>query len=312
VELEPGTIIGGRYQLVEQRAEGSLSTVYQGVDRQTEDPVAIKVMKRQFSVVGGQHLEQFLDEARMGAMLEHENLVHVRDLVVEESEDGKMYSVVMEWIDGVDLRALIAVERASGRQLGADLVAVIAAGVARGMAAAHERKVAGGILSPVIHRDVAPQNILLGAEGAIKLGDFGMARARDRIAEHTAPGVVKGTLAYVAPDCLKGDAPGPRSDIYSLGATIWEAMVGERLFQIASPMALITKIRAGAFTPLDQKRPDTPPALVACVHKALANDKSDRFQTARVMADELDRIAAELGAGDRAAMVGAAVTRAMQ
>lgn len=310
--MEPGTIIGGRYQLVEQRAEGSLSTVYQGVDRQTEDPVAVKVMKRQFSVVGGHHLDQFLDEARMGALLEHPNLVHVRDLVVEESEDGKMYSVVMEWIDGVDLRALIAVERASGRQLGADVVTVIGAGIARGMAAAHERKISGGILSPVIHRDVAPQNILLGADGAVKLGDFGMARARDRIAEHTAPGVVKGTLAYVAPDCLKGDAPGPRSDVYSLGATIWEAMVGERLFQIASPMALISKIRAGAYTPLDQKRPDAPAALVAVVHKALANDKSDRFQTARAMADELERIAGELGATDGAALVGAAVTRAMQ
>jgi serine/threonine protein kinase len=310
--VEPGIIVGGRYQLVEQVAEGNLATVWQGVDRDTEDPVAVKVMKRPFAVVGGHHLELFIEEARIGSLLEHPNLVQVRDLIVEDAEDGKLYCEVMEWIDGTDLRGLIARASAAGQLLPAALVATIGVGVLHGLAAAHERKVGGGILSPVIHRDVSPPNVMLGTDGAIKLGDFGMSRAKDRIAEHTAPGVVKGTLAYVPPECLKGDPPGTRSDIYSLGCTLWEALAGERAFPIASPVALINKIRAGAIQPLVERRPDTPPRLAAAIHRALSNDPHARFSTARAMADELAAVANELGVVDGDALVGAAVSAAMQ
>src|SRR5262245_6470895 len=174
-------------------------------------------MKREFAIVGGHHLTLFMEEARIGAQLDHPNLVHVIDFKVEPRASGKLYCQIMEWIDGIDLRSLIRIENDTERPLDWPLVATIGAGVLQGLAAAHERKVGGAILSPVIHRDVAPQNILLGVDGSIKLGDFGMSRTRDSIAEHTAPGVVKGTLAYVAPETLKGQPPGPRSDVYSLG-----------------------------------------------------------------------------------------------
>jgi serine/threonine-protein kinase len=296
--VEPGTIIGGKYQLVESVAEGGLATVWMGVVRDEDLPVAVKVMKRQFAAVGGNYLDTFVDEARIGAQLEHENLVHVIDLVQHETGQGPTACLVMEWIDGIDLRGLVEIETGVDRPLPWELVAVIGRGVLHGLSAAHQRKLAGGITSPVIHRDVAPQNILLGADGAIKLTDFGMARAKDRIAEHTAPGVIKGTLSYVAPEILKGQPPGVRSDVYSLGVTLWEALVGERMFHAASQIKLIEMIRNSQIAPLGEKRPDVPAPFVDAIHRALLPDREHRFQTADAMAAALDEILAGAGARD--------------
>jgi serine/threonine-protein kinase len=308
--VEPGTIIGERFQIVDRVAEGGLATVWQGVDRETEEPVAIKVMKREFSVIG-HHLDLFLEEARIGAQLEHPNLVHVLAFVVEPGAQGKMYCQIMEWIDGIDLRTMIGIESDVQEPLAWDLVTAIGIGVLHGLAAAHERKVGGTILSPVIHRDVAPQNVLLGSDGSIKLGDFGMSRARDSIAEHTAPGIVKGTLAYVAPETLKGQPPSPRSDVYSLGVTLWEALAGDRMFHTANQVELIGKIRAGAIEPLAERRTDVPPRLAAAVHRALSTDVEKRFASARAMASELEEIMIESAGGDAVALVGEAVKRAL-
>jgi serine/threonine-protein kinase len=310
--VERGSIIGERYLLVDPVGEGSLAILWQGVDRDAGTQVAIKVMKREFAAVGGHPLELFQEEARLGAQLDHPNLVHVRDFVVELVDGSPRYAQVMEWIDGLDLRTLITIERRAQRPLSAEVVATIGIGVALGLAAAHERKLAGGILSPVIHRDVAPQNVLLGADGAIKLGDFGMARARDRIAERTAPGVVKGTLAYVAPECLKGEPPTPRTDVYGLGVTLWEATAGERMFEVKSQIALIDKIRAGDIPPLASRRADVAPALAAVIHRALSTDPHLRPANAHELAAALAEVAASGEVEDSGALIGATVTRAME
>src|SRR4030095_5114541 len=127
----------------------------------------------------------------------------------------------MEWIDGIDLKTMLRVEKEARRPLSPGLVTTIALRILRGLAAAHERRLPDHKISPVIPRDVAPQNILLALNGDIKLADFGMARARDRIAEHTAPGFVKGTLSYMAPETLRGAQPTTVSDQFSLAGTPW-------------------------------------------------------------------------------------------
>src|SRR6188474_3224019 len=107
--MQPGSIIGGRYQLVDQVAEGGLSTVWQGVTRGSEvfaKPVAIKVMKRAFTTVGGPYLSMFLEEARIGAQLQHANIIQVLDFMIEATPAGPMYCLVTEWVDGVDLRSM--------------------------------------------------------------------------------------------------------------------------------------------------------------------------------------------------------------
>jgi len=252
-------MIGGRYQLVDVVAEGGLSTVWQGVARSSEvfaRPVAIKVMKRAFSTVGGPYLSMFLEEARIGARLQHANLIQVLDFVVEATPSGPTYCLVMEWVDGIDLRTMLRIENQLGRKLSWALVATIGLRVLRGLAAAHERRLPDNSVSPVIHRDVSPQNILLALNGDIKLADFGMARARDRIAEHTAPGFVKGTLSYMAPEILVGKPASPISDLFSLAITLWEALTGERLFHAKSDIDVIEAIRRCAVPPLADRRSD--------------------------------------------------------
>jgi len=307
-------MIGGRYQLVDVVAEGGLSTVWQGVARSSEvfaRPVAIKVMKRAFSAVGGPYLSMFLEEARIGARLQHANVIQVLDFIVEATPSGPTYCLVMEWVDGIDLRTMLRVEHAMGRKLSWALVATVGLRVLRGLAAAHERRLPDNSVSPVIHRDVSPQNILLALNGDIKLADFGMARARDRIAEHTAPGFVKGTLSYMAPEILVGKPASPASDLFSMACTLWEALAGERLFHAKSDIEVIEMIRRCQVPPLADRRPDVPASLAGLVHKALSQDPAQRFVSAREMAHEIGEILREGGSwGDADVLVGNAVAEA--
>jgi serine/threonine protein kinase len=316
--MQPGSMIGGRYQLVDLVAEGGLSTVWQGVARTSEvfaRPVAIKVMKRAFSAVGGPYLSMFLEEARIGARLSHANLIQVLDFVVEATPTGPTYCLVMEWVDGIDLRSMLRVEHEVGRKLSWALVATVGLRVLRGLAAAHERRLPDNTVSPVIHRDVAPQNILLALNGDVKLADFGMARARDRIAEHTAPGFVKGTLSYMAPEVLTGKPATPVSDLFSVACTLWEALAGERLFDAKADAQVIDLVRRCEIPPLAERRPDLPAALAAALHRALAADPAARFVSARQMAHELGEVLREGGReggswGDADVIVGTAVAEA--
>jgi len=307
-------MIGGRYQLVDVVAEGGLSTVWQGVARASEvfaRPVAIKVMKRAFSTVGGPYLSMFLEEARIGARLQHANVIQVLDFIVEATPSGPTYCLVMEWVEGIDLRSMLRVENALGRKLSWALVATVGLRVLRGLAAAHERRLPDNTLSPVVHRDVSPQNILLALNGDIKLADFGMARARDRIAEHTAPGFVKGTLSYMAPEILIGKPATPISDLFSLAITMWEALAGERLFHAKADIEVIELIRRCHVPPLADRRPDAPPALIAAIHRALSQDPAGRFVSARQMAHEIGEILREGDSwGDADVLVGNAVAEA--
>lgn len=307
-------MIGGRYQLVDVVAEGGLSTVWQGVARSSEvfaRPVAVKVMKRAFSTVGGPYLSMFLEEARIGARLQHANVIQVLDFIVEATPAGPTYCLILEWVDGIDLRSMLRVENAMGRKLSWALVATVGLRVLRGLAAAHERRLPDNTLSPVVHRDVSPQNILLALNGDIKLADFGMARARDRIAEHTAPGFVKGTLSYMAPEILVGKPASPISDLFSLAITLWEALTGERLFHAKSDIDVIEAIRRCEVPPLADRRSDLPPAFAAVIHRALSPDPAARFVSARQMAHEIGEILREGDSwGDADVLVGNAVAEA--
>jgi serine/threonine protein kinase len=310
--MEAGSIIGGRYQLVELVAEGGLSTVWQGVARSSEvfaRPVAVKVMKRAFSQVGGPYLQMLLEEARIGARLQHSNLIQVLDFITEATPEGPRYCLIMEWIDGVNLRTLTRVEKDLDRPVPWAFVATVGLRTLRGLAAAHELRGADGKVTPVVHRDVAPQNILLGLNGDVKLSDFGMARARDRIAELTAPGFVKGTLSYMAPEILVGKPATPASDLFSLGVTLWETLTLDRLFHSKSDAEVVAKIRACAIPSLAEKRKDVPERLATAITKALDPDPAKRYASARYMANELGEVLREHNWGDADMIVSGAVAQ---
>lgn len=313
--MQPGSIIGGRYQLIEAVAEGGMSTLWKGVSRSSElfsRAVAVKEMKRAFSAVQP-YLEMFLEEARIGAELQHAHLVQVIDFIVEAGPGGLSYCLVMEWIEGLDLRTLMRTMMKLDRPLPWALVAHVGIGVLRGLAAAHERRLPDGTLSPILHRDAAPQNVLLGLNGSVKLADFGMARARDRIAEHTAPGFVKGTLSYMAPETLRGAQPTTLSDQFSLACTLWEVLAGERLFDAKSDAQVVDLIRSGDVRPLEDLRPDVPPRMCAAVHRALAAEPMLRFPTARALIQELGEILRTCGPWvDSDVIVGTTVAQARE
>lgn len=307
-------MIGGRYQLVSVVGEGGLSTVWQGVTRASEvfaRPVAIKLMKREFTAVGGPYLSMFLEEARIGATLQHANLIQVLDFIVEATAAGPVYCLVLEWVDGIDLKSMVRVHRHLGKPMPWGVVATVALRVLRGLAAAHERRLPDGTISPVIHRDVSPQNILMAHNGDVKLADFGMARARDRIAEQTAPGIVKGTLSYMAPELLAGEPPTAASDLFSLACTIWEALAGRRLFHAKTDPEVFALLKACNVPSLEDVRDDLPIALVETVQRALAADPAARFPSARAMIHELSEILRlDDSWGDADLLVGNAVTEA--
>ena len=312
VQLAPGTLIAERYLLREPVGEGGIAVVWradcQGIGP-FERQVAVKVMKQAFSA-NKDHLEMFLEEARIGSELQHPNLVEVLDFV---QTDAGQHCLVMEWIEGLDLRALCKLLGSVDRPLPWALVARVGIGVLRGLAAAHERRQPDGTSVPIIHRDIAPQNVLLGLNGAVKLGDFGMARARDRAAAMTAPGFVKGTLSYMAPEILMASTATPLSDQFSVACTLWESLAGQGLFQARTDAEVFVMIRSGKVRPLEERRPDVPTRFVAAVHRALAMDPADRFASAREMSWELEEVLrAEGPRVDADTLVGRAVAQARE
>jgi serine/threonine protein kinase len=308
-----GMVIGGRYQLVEAVAEGGMAHVWKGVTCGSEvfaRPIAIKLMKGGFATLKPM-LSMFFEEARIGAELQHPHLIQVLDFV--ESSTAASYCLVLEWIEGIDLRSLVRTMARLDRPLPWALVAHIGVGVLRGLAVAHERRLPDGTAAPVIHRDVSPQNILLGLNGAIKLTDFGLARARDGIAERTMPGIVKGTISYMSPEVLMGKNSEPASDQFSLACTLWEALAGERLFDGKEDIDVVRAIRLGQVRPIDERRPDLPPRLAAAIHRALAVDPAKRFPSVRAMTQELGEVLRQCGPWvDSDIIIGTFVAQARQ
>jgi serine/threonine-protein kinase len=202
---------------------------------------------------------------------------------------------------------MLRVEKEMDRPLSWGLVATIGLRVLRGLSAAHEHRGPDGKPAPVIHRDVSPQNVLLGLNGDVKLADFGMARARDRIAELTAPGFVKGTLSYMAPEILMGKPATPASDLFSAGVTLWESLTGERLFYAKGDPEVVEKIRRCEVPPIANTRKDVPERFAAAIHKALSADPGQRFVSARYMANELVEVLRTGDWGDADHVVSSAV-----
>jgi serine/threonine protein kinase len=280
-----GRLIAGKYRLLEQVGEGGMAVVYRAEMRGAAGfarTVAIKKMKAELRS-GQNYVAMFVEEARVGAELAHPNIVQVLDFC--EDSDG-LYCLVMEWVEGMDCRGLLNFARAEGQKLPWGLVAAIALGALRGLAAAHERKTAVGAPAPVIHRDISPANILVGANGVVKLADFGLARARDRMTSLTAPGIIKGKLAYIAPEIARGKPASAQSDLFAMGCVLWEGLAGRPLFD-GTDVDLFRKVHKGQVLPLFAEREDLPPRLIEIVHQGLAVEPQDRFRSAKEMADVL-------------------------
>ena len=279
--------IVGRYVLHDPIASGGMASVHlghfagaMGFSRM----VAIKRLHAHFAH-DPDFRAMFVDEARLAARIHHPNVVQTLDVVTEGSE----LFVVMEYVEGDSLASLMRKMAERKERLSPRIAVAILIGVLHGLHAAHEACSAEGEALQLVHRDVSPPNILIDVGGVARVLDFGVAKAEGRL-QTTNNGMLKGKIAYMAPEQLTGGELDRRSDLYACGVVLWEALTGKRLFRADSTAALITRVMEGCAQPPSQWVADLDPRLDAIVSRALARSKEDRFVTALDMALALESL----------------------
>jgi serine/threonine protein kinase len=235
-------------------------------------------------------VKMFLDEARLAAQLQHPNIAQVHDI----GRLGDSYFFTMEYVHGEDLRAVLQRLAALRRLPPVQHALLIAAGAAAALHHAHER--AGPDRRPlgIVHRDVSPSNVMVSFEGAVKLVDFGVAKASQRSTE-TRTGMVKGKIAYLSPEQCKGGAIDRRSDIFSLGVVLYELLTCTRLFKRETDFATMTAIVGEPAPPPSRVRPELTPEIDAVVLTALERDPERRFGSAGEMLEAIEAAAEAAG-----------------
>jgi hypothetical protein len=273
-----------RYAMYEPFAGGGMAAVHfgrvvgaVGFSR----PVAIKKLHPHFAG-DPDFAAMLLDEARLAARVQHPNVVRTLDAV---SSQGELF-VILEYIHGESLSSLLRAVRARDQvPPPPPIAAAILFGVLEGLHAAHEARDARGEPLELVHRDVSPQNVLVGTDGAARVLDFGVAKARGR-SQVTREGEVKGKLAYMAPEHVLGNAS-RRSDVFAAAICLWEALTAARLFSADDEGSLFARVMHQEIDSPQVHVPDLPPALVAVVMRGLERDASKRYATAREMAEAL-------------------------
>lgn len=284
-EPRPGLIVGGRYELIEIAGRGGMADVWRGRVRGDWGFVRDVAVKQMHQNLASQppYVAMFVEEARLGSMLQSPNVAEVHDFV----HDRGNYYMVLEWIDGVDLGTWIRWHVGRNEPTRWELIAAVAVGILRGLAAAHERTGPDGQVTPVVHRDVSPHNVLLTNRGMVKVIDFGLALAPDRTQETTEPGIVKGKMSYLAPEIVAGGRPLPASDQFACGSVLWEALVGRKLFDGGTDYETYTRLRDCIVPPLRPLRPDVPAPFIQIIQRALSPQPEQRFPSAREMARQI-------------------------
>jgi serine/threonine-protein kinase len=231
-------------------------------------------------------LALFRDEARLAARIQHPNVVSTLDVLTDE---GDLF-LVMEYVEGESLAQLLASTSPERRPLDPAIAIAIATQVLHGLHAAHEARGATGERLSIVHRDVSPQNVLVGVDGVARLIDFGIAKAAGR-SRTTDDGVVKGKVGYMAPEQAFGAAT-IQSDVFSASVVLWEALTGRHLFDESTPGATLNAVLHGAIPAPSAVRPSLPAALDEVVLKGLERDPQRRWPDAPAMAHALESVTA--------------------
>jgi serine/threonine-protein kinase len=281
-----GRVIG-RYALFDALATGGMATVHFG---RLLGPVgfartvAIKRLHPQYAS-DPEFVSMFLDEARMCARIRHPNVVPTLDVVATK---GELF-LVMEYIQGESLGHLMKTLQKRGEKIPWRVAVSILAGTLHGLHAAHEAKDERGVPLALVHRDVSPQNVLVGVDGMARVVDFGIAKATGRL-HVTRENAVKGKLGYMAPEQMQAETVTRQADIYAAAVVLWEALAGRRLFDGDSEAIILSRVLAGEVKAPSTHNPEVPKYLDDVVMKALSRDLESRHKTAKELALALERI----------------------
>ncbi len=273
-------VLGERYQLQEAIGRGGMATIYRGHDMRMDRVVAIKVLREVYST-DPKFVTRFQREAKAASSLQHPNIVQVYDYGQSEGN----YFIVMELVEGMDLRRYL---RSRG-VLAVDRAVIITHDVALGLGAAHRRQ--------IVHRDVKPQNILVGHDGSIKLTDFGIASVyKDINAERlTTTGMTLGTVQYYAPEQAQGEIVNPAADVYALGIVMYEMLTGRTPFEGDTPVAVAMQHIQDAPLAPSQLNPNIPPALEEIILRCLEKVPEMRYRNGTLLARALELLGEQEG-----------------
>ncbi len=291
----------GRYALHDEIASGGMGTVHLGRlvgEAGFARPVAIKRMHphlaRQEAFV-----RMFVDEARLAARVRHPNVLQTLDVAtIQDAESstgltgesgGEELFVVMEYVHGAPLSYLLQQVTAAGRTVPLRIASSIANGMMLGLHAAHEATDEQGHALGIVHRDVSPQNVLVGADGTTRVLDFGVAKARNRLQASTGSGMLKGKLGYLAPEQIRGGEVTRQSDVYAAAVVVWELLTGRRLFPGDNEGQVLEQILVGWVDPPSKWDPSIPEELDQTLLRALDGQPERRFKNARELAMAIER-----------------------
>jgi serine/threonine protein kinase len=279
-----GAISLGRYTLHAELASGGMGSVHLGRlvgDAGFGRTVAIKRLHPQYAK-DPDFVRMFLDEARIAARIHHPNVVPTLDVV---ADNGELF-LVLEYVNGESLSAITRALATRHERMPVSVAAAIIVGALTGLGAAHGATDERGESLHIIHRDISPHNVMVGADGVARLLDFGVAKARARLST-TQDGHLKGKIAYMAPEQIAGEVS-QQSDVYAIGVVLWELLAGRRLFEADSEVQLMALVRRGEIAPPSAFNADVPEVLDRICLRAVARAPADRCPTALAMARDLD------------------------
>jgi serine/threonine protein kinase len=274
----------GNYYLIEKIAVGGMAELFKSRQRGVHNFEKIVAIKRILPHLSDndEFVRMFIDEAKLAAQLTHPNIVQIFDL----GKASGFYYIAMEYVDGKDLRSLLRKVREYRLPFPEAVAAYVTMKVAMALDYAHRKRGMNDKELKLVHRDVSPQNVLISSEGAVKLVDFGIAKAATKTTQ-TMAGALKGKLLYMSPEQALGQPLDNRSDIYSLGLVLFELLTGERCFQADSELGVLEKVRLGKVQDVQVVNPLISRDMANILNKALQKNVDQRYGSARLMERDL-------------------------
>ncbi|HET9929273.1 MAG TPA: serine/threonine-protein kinase [Polyangiaceae bacterium] len=276
----------GKYRILSELGRGGMANVYLAVARGPGGVAKLVVLKALLPELASEPgaLAMFLDEARLAAQLNHANVVQTYEVGTE----GERQVIVMEYLEGQSLAQIIKRAELSGRPMPPGMAVRIVINALEGLHYAHDLSSYDGAPLSLVHRDVSPQNIFVTYDGQVKVLDFGIAKAASS-STHTATGIVKGKIAYMAPEQMVGDNVDRRADVFSIGCMLWAFATGKKLWKDTPDVHIMRRVINAEIPNPQSVNPAVDDELDRIVMRALAAERNDRYQTALELQEDLER-----------------------